>query len=46
MKDRAAEALEAGREERDQAERELRAEYLARAGRISSAIPDSTPRLS
>lgn len=44
MKGLAAEALEAGREERAAAERELHAEYLMRAGRTSSSIPDSTAR--
>jgi len=35
-RDRAAEAMAAGREERDAAERELRADYLQRTGRTSS----------
>lgn len=45
MRARAAEGLAAGREERDSAERELRADYLARTGRTSSTIPSGTPRL-
>ena len=38
MRGYAAEALAAGREERDQAERELHAEYLAHTQRTSSSI--------
>jgi len=45
MRARAAEALAAAREERDTAERELRADYLARTGRTSSTIPSGTPRI-
>jgi hypothetical protein len=44
MRERAAEALEAGREERDLAERELHAAYLARTGRTSSSIVPGTDR--
>jgi hypothetical protein len=41
----AAEALAAGREERDAAERELHADYLLRTGRTDSSIPSNTARL-
>ena len=45
MRDLAAEALRASREERDEAERELRAEYLTRTGRAASSISSETARL-
>ena len=46
MKARATEALAEAREERDEAERQLRADYLARTGRIASPIPPGTAKLS
>jgi hypothetical protein len=46
LKEITAEAIEAGREERAAAERELRADYLMRSGRTASSIPESTARLS
>jgi hypothetical protein len=45
VRDRAAEGFAAAREERDMAERQLRADYLARTGRTSSSIPSGTPRI-
>lgn len=44
MRERAAEALDAGREERDLAERELHAAYLARTGRTTSSIAPDTAK--
>jgi hypothetical protein len=45
VRDRAAEGFAAAREERDTAEQQLRADYLARTGRTSSSIPSGTARL-
>jgi hypothetical protein len=45
MRDRAAEGFAAGREERDTAEQQMRADYLSRTGRTSSTIPSGTARL-
>lgn len=44
LRERAADALAAGREERDLAERELHAAYLARTGRTTSSIAPGTAK--